>query len=83
MVTFFLAAYLALAAAAVLWLAIKASIPIVFHRDHARRASPPPVPESVDVVFTLLHGTWAKDASWTRDGSALTEALYAVAPRRY
>jgi hypothetical protein len=37
-----------------------------------------PSPNSVlmrPVVFTLVHGTWAQDASWTEEGSALRTAL--------
>lgn len=35
-------------------------------------------PRQMPLVVTLIHGTWARNAPWTQDGSALRQALAAA-----
>jgi alpha-beta hydrolase superfamily lysophospholipase len=75
------ASYLVLGAAALCWVAGRAVYDAIVSRRPRADAiwAPPPNPVA---VATLMHGTWARSASWTRGDSPLGSALRAAFDER-
>ena len=69
------AAYFAVFALALLWVAVTTVIASIFAAFRARQFPNETSSPEAEVVITLVHGTWARRATWTVPGSPLCRTL--------